>query len=249
MEVAEPAVEGELDVAAAVLPQPGDRLGRGAHRPEDAGPRADAAQQLVARAGVGEQRAPRQRGAGGEHAHHLGDGTARVGEAVDAGQGDDEVERRIGERKGAHVGRDGGDLVGDAEPGRGRARPAEHRRRDVGGDVVDPLTGTQAAEGDARPGRHVEDPGTAREGADLVGRLAQEGQVAAGAGPPGRAADAVVLHEPRVDVGPQRVLVPATQPGEPHVSRPIRWASRGARGCAASAPARRTRRRGRPRAA
>ena len=81
---------------------------------------ADPAQRLVAPAGVVEQRAAGEHPAGAQHPGHLGDGAPRVGEAVQPGEGDDQVELAVGERQGADVGEPGLDLVGD--PARARRR-------------------------------------------------------------------------------------------------------------------------------
>ena len=99
------------------------RLARRAHRAEDPGPGAGPAQGLVARAGVGEDRAARDRAAGRQDAHHLADRLARVGEAVQAREGDDEVEGAVVEGQRADVGH------GRASPGRPpRAAPRSRAR-------------------------------------------------------------------------------------------------------------------------
>ncbi len=79
---------------------------------EEAGEAADLADRQVAEAGVGEQGAAGQDAAGVQHAGHLQDGEVRVGEAVQAGEGDDQVELAVGEGQRADVGEHRLDLRG-----------------------------------------------------------------------------------------------------------------------------------------
>ena len=54
-----------------------------------------------------------------QHARHLGDRPARVGEAVQAGERDDQVHRTVRERQGPHVGQPRLDLLGHPARARG----------------------------------------------------------------------------------------------------------------------------------
>ena len=164
--------------------------------------------------GVVEQRAAGQHPAGLEHPHHLDHRPRRVGEAVQPGERDDQVERAVLERQVADVGEPRPHLVGHTTPLGGAHRPVEHGLGDVGGDVLHALAGLQPAQRDAAAARDVEHPRSGRLPADL-GR----GVVAAAAGRSGcrpatsQAAAPPVLDRPVVEVRPERVVVPAAEAG------------------------------------
>ena len=161
----------------------------------------------------------------------------RRGEAVQAGEGDDHVDRTVVERQRLDVRQPRHHLVGDAAPPGCGDRAVEHRLRDVGGEVGQALPGSQAPQSDTAAARDVEHHRARGQPADLGHGVVQQRQVAAHDQPPAEAAEPRVLDRPVVDAGPQRVVGPGTD-GSPHhaLTRP-------GPASAASREVRRTRRR------
>ena len=204
----------EGDLLEAGLGEPGVDVGAAGAGAEQAGEAADLAHGQVAQAGVGQQRAAGQDTAGVQHPGHLEDGAVRVGEAVQAGEGDDEVELTVGERKVPHVGEHRLDLGHDVALASDAHGAVQHRLGDVRGDVPDPLAGPQASQRHPTAGRDVEHRRARGLATDLRGGGVQPAQVAADPGLPQRPAGLRVLDGPVVELPPQRVVAPATEAGD-----------------------------------
>ncbi len=243
-EVGDGAARGDPQVNDALLSEPRHELGARAHRPQHADPPAESSDPFVTCAGVGGDHAARHDATGAQHPRHLGDRRSGRGEAVQPGEGDDQVDRPVVQRQRRRR-RPGRGTTWSATP---RLRAAasvlvEHRLRDVGGEVGHALPWAQATKSDTAAARYVEHYRARRQPADLGHGVVQQRQVAAHDQPPAEAAEPRVLDRPVVDAGPQRVVRPGAD-GRPHHSLTRRGPA-----SAASREVRRTRRRARRRSA
>src|SRR4051794_21885499 len=219
---------GALDLHGleARVAQPPLEVVAPAARAQDAGHTSGHHRRLVADAAVGEKDAAGEPAARLQAARDLAHRPVGVRDAVQAGERDAEVELAVGELEVLDVGLHHLHLVEVALASRALGA-REHRGRDVGRHVADPLASAEPAQRQPAAARHVEHGAAVGHVADCRQRPADQLGVGAEDELRERPAQGLALDEEVVDRGPRVTEPPvgahvghgaATIPGRPRSS-------------------------------